>query len=44
MSQLESFDPHPGSPTGGPTRAVKTSIPGVDFADLLPAPPNTRRR
>ena len=36
ISQLESFDPHPGSPTGGPTRAVRTSIPGVEFADLLP--------
>ena len=36
MSQLESFDPHPGTPIGGPTRAVPTSIPGVEFADLLP--------
>ena len=35
MSQLETFDPHPGSPTGGPTRATGTSIRGVRFADLL---------
>ena len=35
MSQLESFDPHPGTKTGGPTRAVNTSVPGVEFADLF---------
>ena len=36
MSQLESFDPHPDTAIGGPTRAVETSIPGVRFADLFP--------
>ena len=35
MSQLESFDPHPGSPTGGPTKAVGTSLPDIQFADLF---------
>ncbi len=31
-SQLETFDPHPGGPIGGPTRAVPTAVPGVSFA------------
>ena len=34
-SQLESFDPHPGSTIGGETRAVKTAIPGVRFGSGL---------
>ncbi|NNJ24544.1 DUF1501 domain-containing protein [Alienimonas chondri] len=35
MSQLESFDPHPGSPIGGPTKAIATSLKGTQFADLF---------
>ncbi|MBA3314760.1 MAG: DUF1501 domain-containing protein [Planctomycetota bacterium] len=35
-SQLETWDPHPGGPTGGPTQAIKTTIPGVKIADLYP--------
>ncbi len=35
-SQLETFDPHPGSPTGGPTRAIKTRLPGVEIGAGLP--------
>ncbi len=35
MSQLETFDPHPGSPTGGPTKGVRTALKGVQFADGL---------
>jgi Protein of unknown function (DUF1501) len=27
-SQFESFDPKPGVPTGGPTRAIPTALPG----------------
>ncbi len=34
-SQLESFDPHPGSPVGGQTRAVKTAIPDTYFGSAL---------
>lgn len=30
-SQLETFDPHPGSKTGGPTKGVKTKLAGVEF-------------
>jgi hypothetical protein len=32
-SQLETWDPHPGSSIGGPTRAIKTSLPGVNIAE-----------
>ncbi|MEO1994248.1 MAG: DUF1501 domain-containing protein [Planctomycetaceae bacterium] len=35
-SQLETWDPHPGSPVGGPTRAITTRIPGLKIADLYP--------
>jgi hypothetical protein len=35
-SQLESFDPHPGTPIGGPTRAIDTANPAVRIADTLP--------
>lgn len=35
-SQLETFDPHPGSSTGGPTRAIATRADGVQFAESLP--------
>jgi hypothetical protein len=35
-SQLETFDPHPGTKIGGPTKAIATSIPGVEIADTLP--------
>jgi len=35
-SQLESFDPHPGTPIGGPTRAIDTRLPGVRIAADYP--------
>ncbi len=35
-SQLETFDPHPGTKIGGDVRAIETSIPGVAIADTLP--------
>ncbi|MCA8925256.1 MAG: DUF1501 domain-containing protein [Planctomycetes bacterium] len=35
-SQLETFDPKPGTPQGGPTRAIETALPGVRFAAGLP--------
>lgn len=35
-SQLETWDPHPGSKVGGPTKAIRTSIPGVEIADHFP--------
>lgn len=35
-SQLETWDPKPGTATGGPFRAIPTSIPGVHISELLP--------
>jgi hypothetical protein len=35
-SQLETWDPHPGSRTGGTVRSIKTSIPGLEIADMYP--------
>lgn len=35
-SQLETWDPHPGSPIGGPTRAIPTSVAGVTIAAGFP--------
>ena len=36
LSQLESWDPKPGTDTGGPTRAIATSVPGIHIAENLP--------
>ena len=36
LSQLESWDPKPGTNTGGPFRAIETSVPGVHISELLP--------
>lgn len=35
-SQLETFDPHPGTRIGGPTRAVDTRLKGVQIAADYP--------
>jgi hypothetical protein len=35
-SQFETWDPKPGAKTGGPYRAISTSIPGVRIGELLP--------
>lgn len=36
LSQLESWDPKPGTPTGGPFRSIPTSVPGIHISELLP--------
>src|SRR3990172_5408537 len=36
LSQLESWDPKPGTDTGGPFRAIPTSVPGLHISELLP--------
>ena len=36
LSQLESWDPKPGTDTGGPFRAISTSVPGIQISELLP--------
>jgi hypothetical protein len=35
-SQFETWDPKPGRPTGGPTKAIPTCVPGIHIAELLP--------
>src|SRR5438105_15383032 len=35
-SQLETWDPKPGRPTGGPFRAIPTTVPGIHICELLP--------
>ena len=41
LSQLESWDPKPGTETGGPFRSIETSVPGIRISELLP---NTARQ
>lgn len=36
VSQLESWDPKPATDTGGPFRAIPTSVPGIHISELLP--------
>ncbi|MBY0514012.1 MAG: DUF1501 domain-containing protein [Gemmataceae bacterium] len=35
-SQLETWDPKPNTDTGGPFRAIPTSVPGTHVCELLP--------
>lgn len=35
-SQLETWDPKPGRPTGGPFRSIATSIPDIRISELMP--------
>jgi uncharacterized protein (DUF1501 family) len=35
-SQLETWDPKPGTDTGGPFQTIATSVPGVHLCELLP--------
>ena len=35
-SQLETFDPKPGTENGGPTQAIQTSVAGIEIAEAWP--------
>lgn len=35
-SQLETWDPHPGTKIGGPGNAIKTTVPGLQISDMYP--------
>ena len=35
-SQLETWDPKPGTATGGPFRAISTNVPGIQISELMP--------
>ena len=36
VSQLETWDPKPGTDTGGPFLTIPTSVPGTHISELLP--------
>lgn len=36
VSQLETWDPKPGTDTGGPFLAIPTTVPGTHICELLP--------
>lgn len=36
VSQLETWDPKPGTRYGGPFQAIPTSVPGMHISELLP--------
>ena len=36
MSQLESWDPKPNTPYGGPFRSIPTTLPGIHVSELMP--------
>ena len=35
-SQLETWDPKPGAPTGGPFASIPTDVPGTHISELMP--------
>jgi hypothetical protein len=35
-SQLETWDPKPGRPTGGPFKAIPTAVTGIHISELMP--------
>jgi uncharacterized protein (DUF1501 family) len=35
-SQIDTFDPKPGSPTNGPFKTLESAVPGWKFAEFLP--------
>ncbi len=35
-SQMETFDPKPGTETGGPVQSIATSVPGLHISEFLP--------
>ncbi|APZ96193.1 DUF1501 domain-containing protein [Fuerstiella marisgermanici] len=36
MSQLETWDPHAGTPSGGEVKSIATSLPGLQISDFMP--------
>src|SRR5205807_8152638 len=44
LSQLESWDPKPGTNTGGPFQAIPSSVPGTHISQLLPYSPRQMHR
>jgi hypothetical protein len=44
MSQFETWDPKPGTSTGGPFQSIQTSVPGVRISELMPLMATRLRR
>jgi uncharacterized protein (DUF1501 family) len=44
VSQLETWDPKPGTNTGGPFQAIPTTVPGTHISELLPHTANQAHR
>jgi len=44
VSQLETWDPKPGTNTGGPFQAIRTTVPGTHISELLPHTANQAHR
>lgn len=36
MTHMETFDPKPGTETGGPTQSIKTGVPGIELGEYVP--------
>ena len=36
MTHMDTFDPKPGSETGGKTKGIKTGVAGVELAEFMP--------
>src|SRR6185503_17812304 len=36
MSQIDTFDPKPGTKGGGPFKAIDTAVPGIQLSEHLP--------
>ena len=36
QSQLETWDPHPGTKIGGDVKSIKTNVSGLEISDFLP--------
>ena len=36
MSHIDTFDPKPGEESGGETKAIQTSVPGIKIGEHLP--------
>jgi hypothetical protein len=43
-SQIDTFDPKPGRPTGGPFTAIETAVSGMRFSEHLPRLARQARR
>lgn len=36
MTHMDTFDPKPGTETGGSTKGISTGVPGVEIAEFMP--------